>query len=410
MFFLKRIFIIGALFLGLFLPICVLAKSDVPIVKLGDVADLANTSNASTYGPTTADDSLWHIASDLKTKMAVSMPQLLLAILTNNPQAFVCHNINSMKTGVTLKLPSLTEVQEFSPKAARSEVNRQDQVWENTQGKACSIKIIKKTKTKPKAKTVSRIKSNKSTASVPKNSLVDNSLILRELASMQARLDTMSLSAQSFQQGVETKFSVADKQFTDLLTSNKVLKNEVDAFSKQIGDLNQEVASLKTEQQKLQNELNQSVNIFIGAYLQKIKNNFGVFGFAAIGFALLACLVLLLWIIKKIFCCSHKKLAPAKEVGSCCSVKNKVAMEPEYDLTSSDQKTVEKIAQAEEAKEKEDYDFLSGEAGIAAKLDLARVYIDMGEKDKAKTVLNEVLANGNAMQQKQAKDLLQKIT
>ena len=59
----------------------------------------------------------------------------------------------------------------------------------------------------------------------------------------------------------------------------------------------------------------------------------------------------------------------------------------------------------------EDLDFL-GEAPDEArtKLDLARAYIDMGDGDAARDVLNEVLAEGSESHQQEARELLAKLT
>lgn len=48
----------------------------------------------------------------------------------------------------------------------------------------------------------------------------------------------------------------------------------------------------------------------------------------------------------------------------------------------------------------------STEDEIATKLDLAKAYVELGDKDSAKTILDEVIADGNDEQRKQAEDLL----
>ena len=45
----------------------------------------------------------------------------------------------------------------------------------------------------------------------------------------------------------------------------------------------------------------------------------------------------------------------------------------------------------------------------ATKLDLARAYIDMGDADGARSILEEVTAEGNPEQKKQAQDLVAQI-
>jgi pilus assembly protein FimV len=47
---------------------------------------------------------------------------------------------------------------------------------------------------------------------------------------------------------------------------------------------------------------------------------------------------------------------------------------------------------------------------VGTKLDLARAYIDMGDPDGARSILDEVLQEGSAAQKGEAKDLLQKLT
>ncbi|MCZ6802833.1 MAG: hypothetical protein O7D86_02570 [Proteobacteria bacterium] len=51
----------------------------------------------------------------------------------------------------------------------------------------------------------------------------------------------------------------------------------------------------------------------------------------------------------------------------------------------------------------------SAEDEIATKLDLAKAYVELGDKDSAKTILDEVMAEGNDEQRKQADDLLGQI-
>ena len=57
----------------------------------------------------------------------------------------------------------------------------------------------------------------------------------------------------------------------------------------------------------------------------------------------------------------------------------------------------------------EDFDFLSGTDETATKLDLARAYIDMGDSEGARDILDEVLAEGNEAQQGEARELIAKL-
>ena len=58
----------------------------------------------------------------------------------------------------------------------------------------------------------------------------------------------------------------------------------------------------------------------------------------------------------------------------------------------------------------DDFDFLSGTDEAATKLDLARAYIDMGDTEGARDILDEVVAEGNDTQQQEARELLAGLT
>ena len=57
----------------------------------------------------------------------------------------------------------------------------------------------------------------------------------------------------------------------------------------------------------------------------------------------------------------------------------------------------------------DDFDFLSGTDETATKLDLARAYIDMGDTEGARDILDEVITEGNDGQQQEARELIAKL-
>ena len=58
----------------------------------------------------------------------------------------------------------------------------------------------------------------------------------------------------------------------------------------------------------------------------------------------------------------------------------------------------------------DDFDFLSGTDETATKLDLARAYIDMGDSEGARDILDEVIAEGSEGQQQEARELIAKLS
>ena len=60
--------------------------------------------------------------------------------------------------------------------------------------------------------------------------------------------------------------------------------------------------------------------------------------------------------------------------------------------------------------DEDDFDFLSGTDETATKLDLARAYIDMGDAEGARDILDEVVAEGSEAQQQEARELIAKLS
>lgn len=82
---------------------------------------------------TQRDDTLWRIASRHVQGQDVSVEQAMLAIQQANPQAFMNNNINRLKAGVVLRLPSLQAIQDVSARAAQQRVSEQNRQWRDAQ-------------------------------------------------------------------------------------------------------------------------------------------------------------------------------------------------------------------------------------------------------------------------------------
>ena len=81
-------------------------------------------------------DNLSSIAGEaLQGQDSVSLDQMLVALYRNNPNAFVGGNMNRLKAGVVLKVPSQQEAQAVAPRAARREVVARTQGFEAYRGR-----------------------------------------------------------------------------------------------------------------------------------------------------------------------------------------------------------------------------------------------------------------------------------
>ncbi|BCD96730.1 FimV/HubP family polar landmark protein [Marinagarivorans cellulosilyticus] len=82
--------------------------------------------DGDTYGPVSSTDTLWAIASKAKPGDEFSVQQTMLAIQRLNPNAFINNNINLLKRGAVLRLPSETDITDFDPRQAKREVASQN--------------------------------------------------------------------------------------------------------------------------------------------------------------------------------------------------------------------------------------------------------------------------------------------
>lgn len=75
----------------------------------------------------------------------------------------------------------------------------------------------------------------------------------------------------------------------------------------------------------------------------------------------------------------------------------------------SDQRHIPTIDSIDEEDTEDEYDYLNSREGIAAKIDLARAYIDMGDQELAKQALADVLKQGDEAQQQTAQELIDRL-
>jgi pilus assembly protein FimV len=82
-----------------------------PTAVYGPMPSVAPSAPATTgeYGPVQRGQTLWSIASQMRPDAGVTVQQMMLAILRSNPEAFDGDNINRLRAGAVLRLPSRDE-------------------------------------------------------------------------------------------------------------------------------------------------------------------------------------------------------------------------------------------------------------------------------------------------------------
>jgi len=97
----------------------------------------APSSADGTYGPVQRGQTLSTIAREHAA--GADMNQMLVALHKANPDAFYRDNMNALKTGAVLRIPSSADVQALSAAAALAEVRRQNESWRSGSTRSPSV-------------------------------------------------------------------------------------------------------------------------------------------------------------------------------------------------------------------------------------------------------------------------------
>jgi len=102
------------------------------------VAPSLATTDVTSYS-TDRSDTLWGVALKTRPEKTVSVHQMMMALLKENPKAFVNNNINGLKAGYTLLIPSRDEIKNLSRTQAVYAVTEQNSLWNNRNKKSVAI-------------------------------------------------------------------------------------------------------------------------------------------------------------------------------------------------------------------------------------------------------------------------------
>ncbi|WP_249362340.1 FimV/HubP family polar landmark protein [Pseudoalteromonas sp. S1608] len=81
-------------------------------------------------GPIKPTDTLWRIAVKVRPDNSVSIYQVMQALYNKNPNSFLEQNLNHMRSGSYLKIPTLAEIRRVNPQLAKQRSEQDDDLWE----------------------------------------------------------------------------------------------------------------------------------------------------------------------------------------------------------------------------------------------------------------------------------------
>ncbi len=99
-------------------------------IALAAVLVGAGAAAAGPHGPVTATDTLWSLAEQFRPDETVSVQRMMLALLEANPEAFTVQNVNALKVGAVLRIPTREEIGPDAKAEALAEVRTQHAAWD----------------------------------------------------------------------------------------------------------------------------------------------------------------------------------------------------------------------------------------------------------------------------------------
>ncbi len=100
-----------------------------PIQRPETTGDQRVLRPGETYGPVRSGETLMGIAGDIETVKATSIYQRMFALIHANPEAFIRGNMNLLREGASLKIPSTKSMSRISSVLAKEEYSRQLSEW-----------------------------------------------------------------------------------------------------------------------------------------------------------------------------------------------------------------------------------------------------------------------------------------
>jgi len=226
------------------LPASTATQQRQPQVSVTEQSELVvSQTGANEYGPVMANESLWPIA--MKTKpQGVTVEQMMMALQRKNPHAFIRQNVNNLKRGSILRMPTQAEIDLLSVREARAEFSNQVSEWKAYRAAATSSKVA----------------SAPDAAESKKQPTPDSEL---KLASVRPEGEgkggaSEGDGSEEITSKLENELILAREQFESAKQERTNLSSQVSQLESQLTDLENLLAVRNEQLARLQNELKQS--------------------------------------------------------------------------------------------------------------------------------------------------------
>jgi FimV-like protein len=182
---------------------------------------------------TRAGDTLWAIALAARPRLSISVQVMMLEIQRLNPEAFIDANINRLKAGYVLRMPSDNEFSRLDKSEAIAAVDQQNRALESDE-------------------TAPRLVDSERGLDVQPTGVGESQLVI--LAEEDESL-IESPAPSSSAAALESALSTAEAEVTQAFEENRALQNRLSGFEAQLADLAGAVTIKDAQIARLQKQL-----------------------------------------------------------------------------------------------------------------------------------------------------------
>ncbi|HDY85070.1 MAG TPA: hypothetical protein ENH74_05230 [Methylophaga sp.] len=112
-------------------PTQIITANSSPTIASDSGYDSSISLSGNSYGPVSRTDTLWEIALNSKPDNNITVPQMMMALFYANPDAFQNGNVNGLKAGYTLSMPSESDIYKLTGQQALNAFKQQNIAWKN---------------------------------------------------------------------------------------------------------------------------------------------------------------------------------------------------------------------------------------------------------------------------------------
>lgn len=400
----------------------------------------AESTDTIAVGPS---DTLWDIALAVRPDSSVTVQQTMLALQRLNPGAFIAGNINMVRNGEVLRIPDLEEIRSMAVADAINEVSRQNQLFDNRQNVPLVAQAVA-TQPNPDSNAAlnrGELRVVSSDDSAPDTAQANDAVGVRT-AEFDARINSL-----------EDQLAVQAEEVDRVALQNQELSARLSMLEEQIASaqeiirlrdlelaqLQQALAAAAAAEQAAQQAAEQVAGNQIGvasaatdpapivtmaperSLPQRLLESIVANTYMLVGVGLLVIVLLVFALLRRGRSVEEEEeVLPGSADASDIKVDGLTPMEEvsrEQEPAANDvfddlgfldiEVTDEDLAA--ELEQEEEQSFRSPIDEAASKLDLARAYIEMGDHEGAREILDEVVVEGSPAQAEDARILLGKL-